>query len=97
MTKELENTPKRKKIRENLFFIRNPHVKFQDFYMHGSRDIGGIKSLIDEHRQSERNMPLQLCQSCGGHKQTSCYAFFTLTANQGLYISGLCCYSWFEQ
>ena len=63
-----DNSMEKKKKTGQLFYIKNPYVKFQDSIFNGSKVTVGIKDRDGRkerrtHGQAKNNMPLQLFQS----------------------------------
>ena len=63
-SKRGDNSEKKKNMGQ-LFFIRNPHMKFQDSSFNGLKVTVGTKSVMhaSTHTRSKSNMPHQLFQS----------------------------------
>ena len=74
ITPKGEITRKRKKTRVRYFFMRNPHMKFQDFSFNGLKVTVGTKSVTHAptHARSKSNMPHQLFQSWGHKNEPRC-------------------------
>ena len=73
ITPKGEITRKRKKTRVSYFFMRNPHMKFQDSSFNGLKVTVGTKSVTHAptHARSKSNMPHQLFQSWGHNEPCS--------------------------